>query len=43
MLIKGTALVWSGEEEHELREGGIVHLPRNVHTPTASPPTAQTS
>ncbi|NEA69013.1 cupin domain-containing protein [Streptomyces sp. SID12488] len=30
MLIKGTALVWSGEEEHELSEGGIVYLPRNV-------------
>ncbi|MEV6208205.1 cupin domain-containing protein [Kitasatospora sp. NPDC051914] len=30
MLIKGTALVWSGDEETELREGGIVYLPRNV-------------
>ncbi|GGY18541.1 cupin domain-containing protein [Streptomyces minutiscleroticus] len=30
MLIKGTALVWSGEEEYELREGGIVYLPRNI-------------
>jgi len=30
MLIKGTALVWSGEEEHELTEGGIVYLPRNI-------------
>ncbi|MDG9701557.1 cupin domain-containing protein [Streptomyces sp. DH37] len=30
LLLKGSALVWSGEEEHELREGGIVYLPRNV-------------
>jgi quercetin dioxygenase-like cupin family protein len=30
MLIKGAALVWAGEEEHELREGGIVYLPRNI-------------
>jgi quercetin dioxygenase-like cupin family protein len=30
MLIKGTALVWSGEEESELGEGGIVYLPRNI-------------
>jgi quercetin dioxygenase-like cupin family protein len=30
MLLKGTALVWAGEEEHELREGGIVYLPRNI-------------
>ncbi|MFE6338543.1 cupin domain-containing protein [Streptomyces sp. NPDC057798] len=30
MLIKGSALVWAGEEEHELREGGIVYLPRNL-------------
>ncbi|MFE6229361.1 MULTISPECIES: cupin domain-containing protein [unclassified Streptomyces] len=30
MLLKGSALVWAGEEEHELREGGIVYLPRNT-------------
>lgn len=30
MLIKGTALLWAGEEEMELAEGGIVYLPRNV-------------
>jgi quercetin dioxygenase-like cupin family protein len=30
MLLRGTALVWAGEEEHELREGGIVYLPRNL-------------
>lgn len=30
LLLQGTALVWAGEEEHELQEGGIVYLPRNV-------------
>jgi len=30
MLIKGTALVWSDDQEHELSEGGIVFLPKNV-------------
>lgn len=30
MLLKGSALVWSGEEESELREGGIVFLPRGI-------------
>jgi quercetin dioxygenase-like cupin family protein len=30
MLIKGTALLWHGEEVMELREGGIVYLSRNV-------------
>ncbi len=30
MLISGTALVWSGEEEMELKEGGIIFLPKNV-------------
>jgi uncharacterized protein YjlB len=30
MLIKGTALVWSGEQEMELNEGGIIYLPRNI-------------
>jgi quercetin dioxygenase-like cupin family protein len=30
LLIKGSALVWHGEEETELAEGGIVYLPRNL-------------
>ena len=30
LLIKGTALVWCDDQEHELSEGGIVYLPRNV-------------
>ncbi|HEY9523409.1 MAG TPA: cupin domain-containing protein [Thermopolyspora sp.] len=30
LLIKGSALVWSGDQEYELGEGGIVFLPRNV-------------
>ena len=30
MLIKGTALLWSGDQEMELSEGGIVYLPKNV-------------
>ncbi len=30
MLIGGTALLWVGDEEMELSEGGIVYLPRNV-------------
>jgi quercetin dioxygenase-like cupin family protein len=30
MLIKGTALVWSEDEEMELNEGGIVYLPKNI-------------
>ncbi|KAB8196332.1 cupin domain-containing protein [Nonomuraea phyllanthi] len=30
MLIQGTALVWAGDQEYELSEGGIVYLPRNV-------------
>jgi quercetin dioxygenase-like cupin family protein len=30
MLIKGTALLWVGDEEMELSEGGIVYLPRNI-------------
>jgi mannose-6-phosphate isomerase-like protein (cupin superfamily) len=28
MLIKGTALVWCDDEEHELAEGAVVYLPR---------------
>jgi len=30
LLLRGSALVWAGEEEHELAEGGIVYLPRNL-------------
>ncbi|MBB2943385.1 hypothetical protein FB565_003098 [Actinoplanes lutulentus] len=30
MLIKGTALLWLGEEQMELSEGGIVYLPKNI-------------
>jgi quercetin dioxygenase-like cupin family protein len=30
LLIKGTALVWCDDEEHELSEGGIVYLPKNI-------------
>ncbi|TDD96444.1 cupin domain-containing protein [Actinomadura rubrisoli] len=30
LLIKGTALLWVGDEERELSEGGIVFLPRNI-------------
>jgi quercetin dioxygenase-like cupin family protein len=30
LLIKGTALAWSGDREYELSEGGIVFLPKNV-------------
>ena len=30
LLIAGTALVWSGDQEMELSEGGIVYLPKNV-------------
>ena len=30
LLIKGTALVWAGDEETSLGEGGIVFLPRNI-------------
>ena len=30
LLLSGTALVWAGDEEHELREGGIVFLPRRI-------------
>jgi quercetin dioxygenase-like cupin family protein len=30
MLIKGTALVWSDDKEMELKEGGIVYLPKNI-------------
>jgi quercetin dioxygenase-like cupin family protein len=30
LLLEGTALVWAGEERHELEEGGIIYLPRNL-------------
>jgi len=30
LLLSGTALVWSDDQEMELSEGGIVYLPRNV-------------
>ena len=30
LLIKGTALVWVGDEEMELSEGGIAFLPKNI-------------
>ena len=30
LLLKGTALVWSDDQEMELAEGGIVYLPKNV-------------
>ncbi|MFD9902781.1 cupin domain-containing protein [Streptomyces sp. NPDC059063] len=30
LLLSGSALVWYGEEEYELGEGGIVYLPRGV-------------
>jgi quercetin dioxygenase-like cupin family protein len=30
MLIKGTALVWCDDQEHELAEGGVAFLPKQV-------------
>jgi quercetin dioxygenase-like cupin family protein len=30
LLLRGTALVWAGEQRHELAEGGVVYLPRNL-------------
>jgi hypothetical protein len=30
MLIKGQALVWVDDEEHELKEGGIIFLPKGI-------------
>ena len=30
MLIKGTALVWYDDQEHELAEGGVVFLPKGI-------------
>ena len=29
-MISGSALLWSGETRHELNEGGIVFLPRDI-------------
>jgi quercetin dioxygenase-like cupin family protein len=29
-MISGSALLWSGEEQHELHEGGIAFLPRDI-------------
>jgi quercetin dioxygenase-like cupin family protein len=42
LLLSGPAPVWAGDEEHELREGGIVFLPRRTPTATASPPRRRT-
>ena len=30
LLLAGSALVWAGDEQHELREGGVVFLPRRI-------------
>ncbi|MFI8461841.1 cupin domain-containing protein [Kitasatospora sp. NPDC085464] len=30
VLLKGNALVWAGDECHELSEGGAIYLPRNI-------------
>jgi quercetin dioxygenase-like cupin family protein len=30
LLLKGSALLWSDDQEMELSEGGIVYLPRNI-------------
>lgn len=30
VLLKGEALVWVGDERHELSAGGAVYLPRNI-------------
>ena len=30
MLISGTALVWVDDQEHELQEGGIIFLPKDI-------------
>ncbi|MFJ1709136.1 cupin domain-containing protein [Kitasatospora sp. NPDC088346] len=30
LLLGGEALVWVGDERHELSEGGVVYLPRNI-------------
>lgn len=30
LLIKGTALLWVGDEERQLSEGAIAYLPRNI-------------
>lgn len=41
LLISGTARVWSGDDETDLQEGGIVFLPKNVpHSYRITSPTA---
>ncbi|MFJ7590919.1 cupin domain-containing protein [Streptomyces sp. NPDC097617] len=30
LLLAGEALVWVGDERHELSEGGVIYLPRNI-------------
>ena len=30
ILLKGTALVWSGDQQSELAEGGLVYLPKGI-------------
>ncbi|WP_217170119.1 cupin domain-containing protein [Streptomyces sp. AC512_CC834] len=30
LLLEGEALVWVGDERHELSKGGVVYLPRNI-------------
>lgn len=41
MLIKGSALMWCGDDEVELAEGGIIYLPRNIpHCYRITSPTA---
>lgn len=30
VLLEGSALVWAGDERHELAEGGVVYLPRGI-------------
>lgn len=41
VLVRGTALVWYDEQEHELEEGGVVFLPRGVpHAYRITSPTA---
>jgi quercetin dioxygenase-like cupin family protein len=35
MLIKGTALLWSDDQEMELSEGGVVYLPKHGYRITS--------
>jgi quercetin dioxygenase-like cupin family protein len=30
VLLKGSGIFWAGEERHEVEEGGVVFLPRNL-------------